>query len=78
MKHYILLFLTIFSFSSSVAQTDEEPVIWSHEVLKIAEGEFEIEMRGIIMDGWHVYSQYTAEGGEQEPDAAALGDLCRV
>ena len=63
MKHYILLFLTIFSFWSSVAQTDEEPVMWSHEVSEIADGEYEIQMRGIIMDGWHVYSQYTAEGG---------------
>ena len=63
MKNYILLFLSIFSLWFSSAQTDEEPVIWSHEVAEISEDEFEITMRGIIMDGWHVYSQYTAEGG---------------
>ena len=45
------------------AQTDEEPVIWSHEVKDLGDAEYEIVMRGIIMDGWHVYSQYTAEGG---------------
>ena len=45
------------------AQTEEDPVTWSHEVNKTSESEYELVIRGKILDGWHVYSQYTAEGG---------------
>ncbi|MCA0959479.1 thioredoxin family protein [Muricauda ruestringensis] len=45
------------------AQTDENPAVWSHEVHKISDTEYELVFKGKIMDGWHVYSQYTAEGG---------------
>ncbi|BDW94201.1 thiol:disulfide interchange protein DsbD [Flagellimonas marinaquae] len=45
------------------AQTDENPAVWSHEVHKISDAEYELVFKGKIMDGWHVYSQYTAEGG---------------
>ena len=63
MKNFLLFFITIFSLWFTSAQSDEEPVIWSHEVNEIGASEYEIVMRGFIMDGWHVYSQYTAEGG---------------
>ncbi|WP_222984306.1 thioredoxin family protein [Flagellimonas meishanensis] len=60
----ILLFLASFWISSSLfAQTDAEPALWSHEVNQISETEYELVFKGKIMDGWHVYSQYTAEGG---------------
>ena len=45
------------------AQTDAEPAIWSHEVHKISDTEFQLVFKGKIMDGWHIYSQYTAQGG---------------
>ncbi|MCL6265769.1 protein-disulfide reductase DsbD family protein [Flagellimonas myxillae] len=60
----LLLLLTFISFSFGLqAQTDKEPAIWSHEVNKISDTEYELVFEGIIMEGWHVYSQYTAEGG---------------
>ena len=63
MKNIWFLFLLLFGCSFGIAQTDEDPVIWSHELIELSEGEYELVFRGKIMDGWHVYSQYTAEGG---------------
>ncbi|MFC4220111.1 protein-disulfide reductase DsbD family protein [Flagellimonas marina] len=45
------------------AQTDANPALWSHSVNKISDTEYELVFKGKIADGWHVYSQYTAEGG---------------
>ncbi|SDQ72093.1 protein-disulfide reductase DsbD family protein [Flagellimonas zhangzhouensis] len=59
----LVLFLGLFVFNLSVAQTDADPAVWSHEVNKISDTEYELVFKGKIMDGWHVYSQYTAEGG---------------
>ncbi|MEC3964501.1 protein-disulfide reductase DsbD family protein [Flagellimonas halotolerans] len=54
-----LFFINLTTF----AQTDENPAVWSHEVHKLSDTEYELVFKGKIMDGWHVYSQYTAEGG---------------
>ncbi|GLU44631.1 protein-disulfide reductase DsbD [Allomuricauda sp. NBRC 101325] len=59
----LVLFLGLFVFNLSVAQTDADPAVWSHQVKKISDTEYELVFSGKIMDGWHVYSQYTAEGG---------------
>ena len=56
----IIIFLTHFSLFS---QDDDNPVIWSHEAKQLSETEYELIMSGKIHDGWHVYSQYTDEGG---------------
>ncbi len=59
-----LLFLGLFFINlTTFAQTDANPAVWSHEVNKISDTEYELVFKGKIMDGWHVYSQYTAEGG---------------
>ena len=59
-----LLFLGLFIINlTTFAQTDANPAVWSHEVNKISDTEYELVFKGKIMDGWHVYSQYTAEGG---------------
>lgn len=63
MKHFIVLFSFLLAFIAVPAQTEDEPVLWSHEVEDQGNGEFLLVFRGIILDGWHVYSQYTAEGG---------------
>lgn len=60
----LVLFLGLFFINLTVfAQTDKNPAIWSHEVHKLSDTEYELVFKGKIMDGWHVYSQYTAEGG---------------
>ncbi|MCK0159711.1 protein-disulfide reductase DsbD family protein [Allomuricauda sp. F6463D] len=59
-----ILFLGLFFINLiTFAQTDENPAVWSHEVHKLSDTEYELVFKGKIMDGWHVYSQYTAEGG---------------
>lgn len=45
------------------SQDDENPVVWETEVNKISETEFELIVKGKIFEGWHVYSQFTTEGG---------------
>ena len=45
------------------AQTEDEPVLWSQSVNSISETEYELILSGKILEGWHVYSQFTAEGG---------------
>ncbi|RIV69038.1 protein-disulfide reductase DsbD family protein [Flagellimonas aequoris] len=58
------VFLGLFFINLTLfAQTDANPAVWSHEVHKLSDTEYELVFKGKIMDGWHVYSQYTAEGG---------------
>lgn len=39
------------------------PVKWKTSVEKISKTEYDLVINAEIEDGWHVYSQYTAEGG---------------
>ncbi|RIV42287.1 protein-disulfide reductase DsbD family protein [Flagellimonas pelagia] len=58
------VFLGLFFINLTLfAQTDANPAVWSHEVHKLSDTEYELVFKGKIMDGWHVYSQFTAEGG---------------
>ena len=60
----IFLSCLLFLFAlSGFAQSDNNPVVWSHEVTKISETEYELIFKGSIFEGWHVYSQHTADGG---------------
>lgn len=47
----------------SIAQNDENPVIWDTEVNQLSDTDYELIIKGKIYEGWHVYSQFTAEGG---------------
>ncbi|MFC4096625.1 protein-disulfide reductase DsbD family protein [Euzebyella saccharophila] len=62
--HKILIFISLlFSFLPVFSQTDEKPVAFETEVNKMSETEYELIIKAIIYEGWHVYSQNTAEGG---------------
>ncbi|MGB5668004.1 MAG: cytochrome c biogenesis protein CcdA [Maribacter sp.] len=63
MKQLTLFILLIFSSLSLFSQDDENPVLWSQDLNKISETEYELVIKGKIFEGWHVYSQYTSEGG---------------
>ena len=56
----IIIFLSHFSLFS---QDDDNPVVWKHETKQLSDTEYELIITGKIHDGWHVYSQYTDEGG---------------
>ena len=74
MRNTILYILLILIGFSSFAQDDENPVLWSKEVKKLSDTEYELIMTGKIFEGWHVYSQHTAEGGSM-PSEFTYEDL---
>ena len=61
LKWLAVVFLFIGTLGSS--QTEDDPVLWSHEVKKVSEDTFELIFKAEILEGWHVYSQFTDEGG---------------
>jgi thiol:disulfide interchange protein DsbD len=63
MKPVLLFLLASLTWICGSAQTEDDPVSWTHEVRVLGDEEFELIIRGQILDGWHVYSQFTAEGG---------------
>ncbi len=63
MKKLLLLFALLFSFSSVVNAQTETPVTWSSTFEKISETEYDLIMTANIIPGWHLYSQFTEEGG---------------
>ncbi|MBT8178805.1 MAG: DUF255 domain-containing protein [Eudoraea sp.] len=63
MKALFAYLFSFFLFGFALAQTDEDPAIWSHEVRELGSGEYELVFKGKIAEGWHVYSQFTADGG---------------
>lgn len=60
-----LIFSVFFLLTSFfvVGQDDENPVIWSKEVKQISDTEYDLILKGAIHEGWHIFSQFTAEGG---------------
>mgnify|MGYP000262365771 CR=1 FL=1 len=61
-----ILVFSIFCFLTSffaISQDDDNSVVWSKEVRQISDSEYDLIIKGAIYEGWHVYSQFTAEGG---------------
>jgi thiol:disulfide interchange protein DsbD len=68
MRLFILsVFFFILPFSGQ-SQDDENPVIWKTDVNQLSDTEYELIVTGKIFEGWHVYSQFTAEGGSLPSD----------
>lgn len=63
MKQITIFILLLFSGISLFSQDDKNPVKFSKEFRKISDTEYELIMKADIHEGWHVYSQSTAEGG---------------
>lgn len=58
----LFAFLLFFSFLTHQAQI-LDPVKWQTKVEKISETEFNLIFEGKIDAGWHMYSQFTPDGG---------------
>ncbi len=58
----LFLLLAILTFTTSFAQIIE-PVKWKSRVEKISENEFNLIFEAQIEDQWHIYSQFTPDGG---------------
>jgi len=63
MKKFIAILLVFFACTTSLNAQIEEPVSWSTSVKKISDTEYDLIIIATIEKDWHVYSQYTAEGG---------------
>lgn len=62
MKKIIFLLLTVLAFSHANAQI-LNPVKWSTRVEKISDTEFNLVFEGDLDPEWHLYSQFTPDGG---------------
>ncbi|MCE2612286.1 thioredoxin family protein [Flavobacteriaceae bacterium D16] len=63
MKSYLVALLCLLFSGMVLSQTDEDPALWSHEVRSLDNGEYELVFTAAIAEGWHIYSQFTADGG---------------
>lgn len=62
MKKIILILITFFAFANANSQI-LTPVKWTSKTEKISENEFNLIVSGKIDESWHVYSQFTPDGG---------------
>ena len=63
MKQVILLSFLFFSSLAIFSQEEEIQVVWSHELNRITDTEYELVMTAEIAEDWHIFSQFTPEGG---------------
>lgn len=73
MKSLLSLYFILFSSTMLLAQSEANPVVWSHTVEKIGTSEYELTFTGAIYEGWHIYSQFTDEGGSQPSEFNFIG-----
>ncbi len=62
MKKLILLLFAFFALTNVSAQM-KKPVKWTAKTEKISDTEFNLVMNATIESGWHMYSQFTPDGG---------------
>ncbi len=62
MKKIVVLLVMALAFAKGNAQM-LNPVKWTTQIEKKAEGNYVLTFNGVIDTGWHLYSQFTAEGG---------------
>jgi thiol:disulfide interchange protein DsbD len=62
MKKLLFTLFTFLVFTNGFSQI-LDPVKWKSKTEKISENEFNLVLEGKIDVGWHLYSQFTPEGG---------------
>lgn len=62
MRKYVFLLLVFLAFANGNAQI-LDPVKWTTNIEKKSETNYVLVFNGIIEDDWHMYSQFTPEGG---------------
>ena len=61
MKKIVSLFALLITFLGTAQIV--EPVKWSSSVVKVSDSELDLVITANIEDDWHLYSQFTPEGG---------------
>jgi len=59
----ILFFLAGVLMVSTCDAQIKDPVKWTFNTNRITEDSYEIRLTATIEDGWHIYSQFTSDGG---------------
>jgi thiol:disulfide interchange protein DsbD len=62
MKKIVVLLVMVLAFAKGNAQL-LNPVKWTTQIEKKSDGYYVLTFNGVIDTGWHLYSQFTAEGG---------------
>lgn len=62
MRSIFFTVLTVLSTVTTFGQI-KNPVKWTSKTEQLSETEFNLIVSGTIEDGWHVYSQFTPDGG---------------
>ncbi|MFD0834350.1 protein-disulfide reductase DsbD family protein [Mariniflexile aquimaris] len=58
-----LVFIFLLTFSTALIAQIQNPIKWSTSVEKISDKEYDLVITAEIEQDWHLYSQYTADGG---------------
>ncbi|MEY3498989.1 MAG: hypothetical protein RL308_658 [Bacteroidota bacterium] len=62
MKKILFLLFTFLVYTNGISQI-LDPVKWKSKTEKVTETEFNLILEGTIENGWHLYSQFTPDGG---------------
>ena len=62
MKKIVVLLVMVLAFAKGNAQL-LNPVKWTTQIEKKSNGNYVLTFNGVIESGWHLYSQFTPEGG---------------
>lgn len=62
MKKILFLLLAFLVYTNGISQI-LDPVKWKSKIEKVSETEFNLIIEGTIENGWHLYSQFTPDGG---------------
>ena len=60
MKHFLFFILLM---NSIAGYSQDMPVQWNYSAKKLNETNYEVRLTAIVEDGWHIYSQFTPDGG---------------
>lgn len=63
MKHGIFLIFLSFLFLNNIRAQKSSPVVWSFELNKINETDYELAAIATMQKSWVIYSQFTDDGG---------------
>jgi thiol:disulfide interchange protein DsbD len=73
MKYIFLFTIAFFTNFYAMAQSDQQPAVWSHEVNTLSEVEHELVFKADIYKEWFIYSLHTAEGGSMPSEFEFVG-----
>ncbi len=60
MNRIVFLIAIIFCFNAVNAQ---QKIAWTYSIKKLADNQYEVHMTANPPIGWHIYSQFTPDGG---------------